>query len=65
MGILLPADSIAQTVCPLLVGLLFAQSGNYGLAVIFLSVLAAAGAAAICFLPGRKGYRITRLPENT
>lgn len=54
MGILLPADSIAQTVCPLLAGLLYARSGNYGLALIFISGLAAAGAAAVCFLPARK-----------
>ena len=51
MGILLPADSIAQTVCPLLVGMLYSQAGNYRSALIFISTLAAFGAAAVCFLP--------------
>jgi MFS family permease len=52
MGILLPADSIAQTVCPLLVGVLATRSGNYHGALIFVCALAALGAAAVCFLPG-------------
>jgi predicted MFS family arabinose efflux permease len=53
MGILLPADSIAQTVCPLLVGMLYSQAGNYQSALVFISALAALGAAAVCFLPSR------------
>ncbi len=54
MGILLPADSIAQTVCPLFVGTLYMRSGNYRLGLVFVSLLAALGAAAVCFLPARK-----------
>jgi MFS family permease len=54
MGILLPADSIAQTVCPLLVGTLYMRNGNYRLGLVFVSLLAALGAAAVCFLPARK-----------
>jgi nitrate/nitrite transporter NarK len=53
MGILLPADSIAQTVCPLFIGLLYTHAGNYQSALVFLTTLAALGAAAVCFLPAR------------
>jgi MFS family permease len=52
MGILLPADSIAQTVCPLLVGVLATRGGNYHGALVFICILAALGTAAVCFLPG-------------
>jgi MFS family permease len=54
MGILLPADSIAQTVCPLLVGLLYSHSGSYQTALFFISALAILGAVALCFLPGTR-----------
>jgi MFS family permease len=54
MGILLPADSIAQTVCPLIVGTLYTRTGNYGSALVFVTVLALVGAAAVSFLPARK-----------
>jgi MFS family permease len=58
MGVLLPADSIAQTVCPLLVGLLYSHSGSYQTALLFISVLAMLGAVALCFLPGTRRSRI-------
>jgi MFS family permease len=54
MGILLPADSIAQTVCPLLVGLLYSHYGSYQAALFFISALAMLGAVALCFLPGTR-----------
>ncbi|HEY3936411.1 MAG TPA: MFS transporter [Bryobacteraceae bacterium] len=54
MGILLPADSIAQTVCPLLAGVLYSRAGSYGPVLVFVSVLAAAGALAVCFLPAKR-----------
>jgi MFS family permease len=52
MGILLPADSIAQTVCPVLVGVLATRDGNYHGALVFICILAALGTAVVCFLPG-------------
>lgn len=51
MGILLPANSIAQTVCPLVAGALYTRSGNYQSALLFMIVLAVLGALAVCFLP--------------
>jgi MFS family permease len=54
MGILLPADSIAQTVCPLFVGLLYSHSGSYQAALFFISVLSMLGAIVLCFLPGTR-----------
>jgi MFS family permease len=54
MGILLPTDSIAQTVCPLLAGLLYARAGSYAPVLLFVTALAAAGAFAVCFLPSRR-----------
>jgi MFS family permease len=62
MGILLPADSIAQTVCPLLVGLLYSHSGSYQAALFFISVLSMLGAIVLCFLPGT---RLSRLHAPT
>jgi len=58
MGVLLPADSIAQTVCPLLVGLLYSHSGSYQTALLFISTLAMLGTVALCFLPGTRRSRI-------
>jgi len=63
MGILLPADSIAQTFCPLLVGVLYAHAGNYTAALFFVSALAALGAAAVCFLP-KQGVRAAPQPSR-
>jgi MFS family permease len=54
MGILLPADSIAQTVCPLLAGVLYTRAGSYGPVLIFVTVLAISGAIAVCFLPAKR-----------
>ena len=54
MGVLLPVNSITQTVCPLLAGALYTSTGNYRSALIFIIALAVAGAGAICFLPLRK-----------
>ena len=53
MGILLPADSIAQTVCPLIAGALYARAGSYNPVLVFTIALASAGALAICLLPSR------------
>lgn len=53
MGILLPADSIAQTVCPLIAGALYARAGSYEPVLLFMIVLAVSGALAVCFLPAR------------
>ncbi|MEX2303677.1 MAG: MFS transporter [Bryobacterales bacterium] len=51
MGIILPVDSIGQTVFPFLLGYMYDQAGNYhaGLAVVFS--LAMIGAGAIAMLP--------------
>ena len=51
MGIILPIDSVGQTVFPFLLGYMYDQAGNYhaGLAVVFS--LAMIGAGAIAMLP--------------
>ena len=51
MGIILPVDSVGQTVFPFLLGYMYDQAGNYhaGLAVVFS--LAMIGTAAIAMLP--------------
>jgi MFS family permease len=51
MGIILPVDSVGQTVFPFLLGYMYDQAGNYhaGLAVVFS--LAMIGAGAIALLP--------------
>lgn len=56
MGILLPADSIAQTVCPLVVGALYVRSGSYEGALVFITALALVGLLSITLLPA-KGER--------
>lgn len=51
MGILLPADSIAQTFCPLIAGALYTRFGNYVSSIVFVIALAVVGALAIALLP--------------
>ena len=53
MGVLLPADSIAQTACPLIVGTLYARAGNYASALVFVTALALLGVVSVAFLPAR------------
>jgi len=54
MGIILPVDSVGQTVFPFLLGYLYDRAGNYhvGLAIVFS--LAMIGAGAIAMLPKRQ-----------
>ncbi|HBY59032.1 MAG TPA: hypothetical protein DEH78_04375 [Solibacterales bacterium] len=52
MAIILPADTIGQTWCPLLVSRIHDSLGNYELALQIVFVLAAVGALAILSLPG-------------
>lgn len=51
MGIILPVDSVGQTVFPFLLGFMYDQAGNYnaGLALVFS--LAMIGAIAVAMLP--------------
>lgn len=58
MGILLPVNSITQTVCPLIAGVLYARTGNYQSALVFIIALAVLGAFAVCFLPVRKARSV-------
>jgi MFS family permease len=53
MGVILPADSIGQTFCPFLLGLLRDRFGNYQYGVALAFLLALMGASAIALLPGR------------
>jgi MFS family permease len=64
MGILLPADSIAQTICPLIVGTLYTRSGNYGSALVFVMSLALVGAISVSFLPARSTPANDLLPAK-
>jgi MFS family permease len=52
MGVILPADSIAQTCFPFLLGVLRDRSGNYESGLVVLISLALVGAFAISLLPG-------------
>lgn len=51
MAIILPADTIGQTWFPYLVSQIRESTGNYGIALNIVFVLAATGAAAILLLP--------------
>ena len=53
MGILLPVDAIAQTGCPLIVGTLYARTGNYSSALGLVTALALLGVVSVSFLPAR------------
>jgi MFS family permease len=55
MGIILPVDSVGQTVFPFLLGYMYDRAGNYndGLALVFS--LAMIGAGAIAMLPKISG----------
>jgi MFS family permease len=64
MGILLPANSIAQTLCPLIAGAFYTSSGNYGSALLFMIVLATLGALAVCFLPLKGRLREPRTTDD-
>jgi len=52
MGIILPADSVAQTCFPYLLGVLYDQQQNYHLGLVIVIALAFSGALAIAMLPG-------------
>lgn len=54
MGVILPADSIAQTCFPFLLGILRDRSGNYASGLAVLVTLALVGALAISLLPARE-----------
>lgn len=52
MGIILPADSVAQTCFPYLLGVLYDQQQNYHFGLVIVIALAFSGALAIAMLPG-------------
>jgi MFS family permease len=54
MSVILPADSIAQTFFPFLLGFLYDRTGSYNTGLALLFILAMAGACAILALP-KKG----------
>jgi MFS family permease len=54
MGILLPADSIAQTVCPLIAGVLYTREQSYGPVLVFVTLLAIGGVLSVSFLPSKE-----------
>ncbi|MGH9387524.1 MAG: MFS transporter [Vicinamibacterales bacterium] len=55
MGIVLTADSVAESLVPMLVAGLRDSTGSYGPGFFVLVGLAAIGAAAVSLLPGRPG----------
>jgi hypothetical protein len=67
MGIVLTADSVAESLVPMLVASLRDSSGTYGPGFLVLVVLAALGAIAVSFLPGSPGGgpALTRDTEPT
>ena len=66
MGIVLTADSVSESLVPMLVASLRDSSGTYGPGFLVLVVLAALGAVAVSFLPGSPGAEpaTTREPET-
>jgi sugar phosphate permease len=60
MGIVLTADSVAESLVPMLVAALRDSTGSYGPGFFVLVGLAALGAIAVSFLPGRP-----QAPETT
>lgn len=61
MGVILPVDSVGQTIFPFLLGYMYDQAGNYnaGLAVVFS--LAMIGACAVAMLPKSPGQPLAEL----
>ena len=55
MGIVLTADSVAESVVPMIVAGLRDSTGSYGPGFMLLVGLAAIGAVAVSLLPGRPG----------
>ena len=55
MGIVLTADSVAESLVPMIVAGLRDSSGSYGPGFVVLVGLAAIGAIAVSLLPGRPG----------
>ncbi|HJU42975.1 MAG TPA: MFS transporter [Vicinamibacterales bacterium] len=55
MGIVLTADSVAESVVPMVVAGLRDRFGSYGPGFVVLVALAAIGAIAVSLLPGRPG----------
>lgn len=55
LGIVLTADSVAESLVPMLVAGLRDSTGSYGPGFFVLVALAAIGAAAVSLLPGRPG----------
>jgi MFS family permease len=51
MGIILPADSVGQTVFPFLLGYMYDRAGNYDAGLVLIFSLAMIGAGAIAMLP--------------
>jgi MFS family permease len=64
MGFILPLDSIGQTCCPFLVGILRDRFGNYAAALIFVTALALAGVISITLLPASRTEK-TRCDQRT
>ncbi len=55
MGIVLTADGVAEALVPMAVATIRDQTGSYTLGFALLVTLAALGAVAVAFLPGRRG----------
>jgi sugar phosphate permease len=58
LGIVLTADSVAESLVPMLVAGLRDSTGSYGPGFLVLVGLAAIGAAAVSLLPGRPGAEL-------
>jgi MFS family permease len=54
MGIVLTADGVAEALVPMAVATIRDQTGSYTMGFALLVVLAALGALAVAFLPGRR-----------
>jgi MFS family permease len=51
MGVILPVDSVGQTIFPFLLGYMYDQAGNYNAGLVVVFALAMIGAAAVALLP--------------
>ncbi len=58
LGIVLTADSVAESLVPMLVASLRDSTGSYASGFLVLVALAAVGAAAVSLLPGRPGAEL-------
>ena len=54
MGIVLTADGVAEALVPMAVATIRDETGSYTLGFALLVTLAALGALAVAFLPGRR-----------